>query len=91
MAKEVSLSQLREWIKKNEGRTWFWRGPTPHEKRTLEIKYLTFSLDTRDMRVFHIKVRGLGDEFTVDFRDDKKDWTLLDLLQSKLKSDEESE
>lgn len=84
MAKEVTLQQLQDWIEKNEHRTWFWDGPTPCDDRTLEIKYLRFSLDTRDMKIFTVSIEGAGPNRFADFRDDDKDWTILDLLESRL-------
>jgi hypothetical protein len=87
MAKEVSLQELVDWVKKNEHRTW-WRGPkqdlSGFDKRTLEMKYLRFNLDTRDMKVFSISVEGFTDTSGVDFREDDRDWTVLDLLEAKL-------
>jgi hypothetical protein len=92
MAREVSLTELNEWLAKNLQRTWAWEpgltdktifdAPKPHTK---EIKYMNFALDTRDGRIFHITINGSGPDQAVDFRDDEKDWSLLDLLDSKLR------
>lgn len=85
MAKEVTLKELNDWIQKNLHRTWF-RGQKPGslEDWTMEMKYIRFNLDTRDMKIFSLTTRGLGKEITVDFRDDDKDWTILELLESRL-------
>lgn len=89
MAKEITVSELGAWVEKNKHRVWGWEDPEfwkiPDKKRTMEIKYLHFELDTRDMKIFHIAIRGAGPDREVDFRDDKKDWSLLELLESKLK------
>lgn len=90
MAKEVTVLELADWIEKNKHRCWAWDDPEymkiPRSKKTLEIKYLNFSLDTRDMKIFHIDIRGAGDDFAVDFRDDNNnEKSILDLLELKLK------
>lgn len=54
MAKEVTLEELKIWLKKNEYRTWNWNAPI--KEGTLEIKYLRFNLDTRDMKIFNIAI-----------------------------------
>lgn len=84
MAHEITLQELQQWIDKNQHRTWKHNSNVPTDRRTLEVKYLRFSLDTRDMKIFNIVTDGFGD-CSADFRDDDKDWTLLDLLDSKLK------
>jgi hypothetical protein len=83
MAREVTLQELQDWIEKNKHRTWNHSQDTTFEKRTLECKYIRFSLDTTDMKIFHIDVAGLGNS-SIHFRDDDKDWSVLDLLDSKL-------
>ena len=80
-ARPVSMQELTDWVEKNKHRTWhfenFGNGPS------LEIKYLDFCLDTRDMKVFTIGVRGLGEDFSCDFREEF-DGSILDLLEHKL-------
>lgn len=87
MAKVVTLQQLHEWIKNNMHRTWSRGMDVPFENRTLELKYIRFNLDTRDMKIFSITTDGFGNH-SADFRDDEKDWTILDLLDSTLKPKE---
>jgi len=86
MAHEVTLKQLSDWIEKNKHRTWnhdYHFGPEKKGETTFEMKYIRFNLDTRDMRIFAIQTDGFG-ELKVDFREDDKDWTILDLLEFKL-------
>lgn len=89
MAREITLSDLQRWLEKNKHRVWAWEDPAfwdiPEKKKTLEIKYMSFRLDTRDMKIFRIDTDGAGPDHCVDIRDDKIDWSLLDLLESKLK------
>lgn len=85
MAHEVTIGQLADWIEKNKHRTWSHDHLAGKTKRcpSFEMKYIRFNLDTRDMRIFAIQTDG-GGNLTVDFREDDKDWTILDLLESKL-------
>lgn len=85
--KGVTLQELSDWVEKNKERTWHFEGFKDHKKeRTLEIKYLSFSLDTRDMMVWTVEVEGMGGS-VYSVRDDSKDdeRTILDDLTSKLR------
>ena len=56
MARPVTLKEFNDWIKENVHRTWF-RDPS-NPNKTLEIKYLYPSLDTRDMKIFFVGTRN---------------------------------
>ncbi len=89
MSKPVNLQQLRDWLNANEHRTWNHRaymGIGGGKKKTFEIKYLHFTLDTRDGKIFQLSGRGLSGEFAIDFRDDEKEWTLLEALEERLRA-----
>jgi hypothetical protein len=83
------MKELTEWVDRNQHRTWHWPnfGKT---KLSLEIKYLSFSLDTRDMTVWSLSYSGLGGggkEIHIrDTRDDG-DWTILNELEKNLDAD----
>lgn len=82
MAKEVTLQQLSEWVAKNENRTWSRSDLVDYTKRTLEMKYIRFNLDTRDMMIFRVDTdsdRGVSADFREEF-----DGNILELLESKL-------
>lgn len=83
-AKAVSLKEFTDWIDKNIHRTWN-HGPKMSKlmSRSLEIKYFYPSIDTRDMKVFHIRISGWGDDWDVNHCD-KFDGTILELLEKKL-------
>lgn len=87
--RSVTLDELKKWLKKNAHRTWAFDNFHPDKKdRTLQIKYLTFSLDTRDMRVWVVGFEGLGNrEVAKAIRDtnDNDGKTILDELDEKLK------
>lgn len=59
MAKTVTLEEATAWIKANEHRTWsHYRRYNPLGEDlpcSMEMKYLYFSFDTRDQKVFYIK------------------------------------
>ena len=83
-SRPVTLQQLQDWVKANEGRTWYWDRLDKAQKLSLEIKYLIFSLDTRDMEVWKISVDGANDIHVRDGED--FDGTILELLDKKLDS-----
>lgn len=84
-AKPVTMQELTDWVKANEHRTWHWPKITNGLKSTMEIKYLSFSLDTRDMEVWSISVEGAGPDYHACDKDEF-DGTILELLESKLES-----
>jgi hypothetical protein len=55
MARTVTLKEFNDWIKENIHRTWF-RDPN-NTNKTLEIKYLYPSIDTRTMEIFCVRTR----------------------------------
>lgn len=83
MAKPVTIEQLGAWVKKNEHRTWNisnWKKGA--KQRTFEVKYIDFTLDTRDMKIFRLSTRSFAD-LEADFREEF-DGTILELLEDKL-------
>ena len=78
--RSVSVKELTDWIDKNKNHTWSFNDPDYLDK-TLRMKYINFSIDTRDMNVWMLTIRGIGDEFYV--RDDNKEdgKTILDAAQ----------
>jgi hypothetical protein len=87
MARPITLEELQAWITKNEHHTWHSTvANLTNREKTLFIKYMRFNLDTRDMKIFAIHSDGFSTDLNVDFRDDKKDWTILDLLDSKIEA-----
>lgn len=86
--KEISLSQLNAWIKKNKHITWSPEsfGSSPSKPGSLRGKYIDFNLDTRDMKIFRLTLRGAGENIVVDFRD-PGEGTLLDQLDRILAKD----
>jgi len=83
MSEPVTMQQLTDWVEKNRHRTWNFDEKNMRKKLTMEIKYLHFTLDTRDMKIFHLSTRGAGIEFDVDFRDEFTG-TILESLEKKL-------
>lgn len=85
MANAITMQQLTDWVQANQHRTWIKRSllgfSTP---KTMEIKYLRFNLDTRDMKIFHISAKGFAGDFQLDTRDDDEPGNLLDRLEAKL-------
>lgn len=79
MADRVTMQQVTDWIERNKERTW---NVSLKGKRSFEIKYLDFVLDTRMMLVFRIASRGCVD-MEADYREDFKG-SILDLLEYKL-------
>lgn len=79
----VTFEELSKWLKKNDHHTWNFDNKTLKKviKSTLKIKYLEFSIDTRDMHIWSINISGMGEEFFI--RDDNKDdgRTILDAAQ----------
>ena len=84
--RSVTMNQLTEWLETNKFRTWQFEN-FGEDHATLEIKYLRFNLDTRDMKIFRISIDGIGEDKAVDFRD-KFDGNILDQLSSMLKPQE---
>lgn len=83
MAEPVTMQQLTDWVEKNKHRTWNHDSMFKSKKRSsFEIKYIDFTLDTRDMKVFGIRTRSFAD-LAVDFREDF-DGNILELLEQKL-------
>lgn len=82
-AKPVSLQELQDWVKANEHRTWYWPRLKKKKTLTLEIKYLNFSLDTRDMDLWRIWVDGSNREFDCS-KHDEFEGTILELLEQKM-------
>lgn len=82
MAKAVTMQQLTDWVEKNKHRTWNHKLFMEQTNMpSMEIKYLRFNLDTRDMKVFNvISDRG---NVMADFRDEF-DGDILELLETKL-------
>ena len=76
----VSIKELTDWIDKNKKHTWNFKDKN-YSKKTLRMKYIDFSLDTRDMNVWMLTISGMRDEFHV--RDDNKEdgKTILDAAQ----------
>ena len=83
LQKEITLEDLTAWIDKNKHRTWNWESILDVKNKTLQVKYLRFNLDTRDMKIFHISVEGMGSTISVDFREDFEG-NLLEELERKL-------
>lgn len=89
MTKAVLFSEVVAWVEKNKHRTWHREDAEgnflPGLHRTNEIKYFTFHLDTRDMRVYHIVAEGYDDlEVVASEKEDGFEGTILDLLDQKL-------
>jgi hypothetical protein len=94
-ARSVTLKEFSDWIKEHLHMTWFLGegGAFSTQGREKDggpyIKYFYPSLDTRTMKIFHIKTNY----HEVDFREEF-DGTILDLLLHKInewrKPDEES-
>lgn len=86
MAKAVLLSELVQWVENNKHRTWHREdenGNFIHGlKRSGEVKYFTFQLDTRDMRVYHVTADGF--EVTSASEGEEFEGTVLELLEKKL-------
>lgn len=81
------MQELTDWIERNKWRTWNWENKMAGKDLTLEIKYLEFSLDTRDLTVWSVSASGLGGGDTVVSIRDTSDTgriTILDELESKL-------
>lgn len=81
--KEISINQLAAWIKKNPQVTWgpkSWGSEQHGKPGHLRGKYIDFNLDTRDMKIFRLTLRGAGEDIVVDFRDEGEG-TLLDQLE----------
>lgn len=82
--KPVSMQELTDWVEKNKNHTWYMGDGggydaivDPDKPGSIAIKYLTFSLDTRDMKVYHVNAERLG--VKCDFRD-PGEGTILDKL-----------
>ena len=92
MAKAVNLKQLTEWVRGNLDLTWFVGkdsfGEHNFSKSSLQIKYMDIVLDTRDMKVFSISVRGMGRKLNVNHGEDFEG-SILELLSEKLKAERE--
>jgi len=87
--KEISLTQLTKWIKKNKHVTWSlesWGSHGIGKPGRLRGKYINFALDTRDMKIFRLTLRGAGPDIAVDFRDEGEG-NLLDALDRILTRD----
>lgn len=78
------MKELSEWVEKNRHRTWHWPSHMKGERLTLEIKYLEFSLDTRDMTVWRLSTAGRGPEVVIRDTKETGDWTILNELEAKL-------
>lgn len=82
--RSVTLKELADWIDKNQNHTWNFERPN-YQESDLRIKYLDFSLDTRDMTVWRVETKGAGKDLF--FRDDSdKGETILDALDKALVS-----
>lgn len=80
----VTLEELVEWVKKHEKHTW--NHSAEFIKSSLRIKYLEFSLDTRDMKVWHVAANGSsGNEISIRDDNDGDHKTILDGLEFALK------
>lgn len=84
--REVTFDELHGWVRKNMHHTWYHGdGPSgfdPGDGGSLAMKYINFSLDTRDMKVFRITLSGFGGK-DFDFRDGG-DGSILDAAQEYL-------
>lgn len=83
----VTLKELTDWVEKNKHHTWMFENFDPNKKASLSIKYLRFSLDTRDMHVWSLEASGPGDNFSVRDDNDGGDRTILDALDDWLKAE----
>lgn len=86
-AREISLKEFNDWLNENTHLTWCMQKKfkiggfgSKHPEAGPYIKYIYPSIDTRDMKIYHIKT----DRFEVDFRDEF-DGTILDLLLHKIR------
>lgn len=83
----VSPRQFLDWLKENLHKTWYMGKNggfgSAKEDATPFYKYFYLSLDTRDMKIFHIGT-NMG---PVDFRDEptSDEKNILDLLSEKVK------
>lgn len=82
-AAPVTVKQLADWVEKNKSRTWNWPSIGKGKELTLEMKYIYFSLDTRDMEIWYIRTEGGGHPIEVSDKDEF-DGTILDLLEKRL-------
>jgi hypothetical protein len=82
----VTMREVTEWVEKNEHHTWSiddGGGFDPSSGGSPIIKYLSFNLDTRDMKIFRISCDRLeGSPF--DFRNEGEG-SILDAMDRSLK------
>lgn len=87
--KEVTLDELKTYIDSNPHITWgagSWGSEAFSKPGSKRMKYLYFCLDTRDMKIFRLEVRGMGENIELDFRDEG-DESLIEALDKILKAD----
>lgn len=86
--KEITIKELADWIKKNKHVTWHIStfGKSSDKPGQHRGKYITFRLDTRDMKIFRLELEGMGDSIVVDFRDGGEG-NILDELDRRLTED----
>lgn len=80
----VTIQELTKWLRKNEHRTWAFEN-FGKKGSTLEIKYLDFSIDTRDGMIWRVAIRGSGaDEVAIRDDNERDKKTILDKLEEGL-------
>ncbi|MCK5016087.1 MAG: hypothetical protein KAS32_03365 [Candidatus Peribacteraceae bacterium] len=77
MVRPVTLKVFTEWVMSNLHRTWNMKT----SERTLEVKYFFPSIDTRDMKVFHIRTNT---ERIFATHTELFDGNILELLEFKM-------
>lgn len=102
--RSVTLSEFQSWLKKPEVVKHLWLSgkfigelaedfqdvtDLDIEKKTMKAKYFDIQIDTRDMNVWGISVRGMGDDFFVRDTNEKDDKTILDEVLRILDNDKE--
>jgi hypothetical protein len=84
--KEITLKELHDWIEKNKHITWdvtSFNQDTLKKPGHLKGKYIDFSIDTRSMRIFSLRLRGVGTPIDIHINE-PGEGTILDALDQKL-------
>ena len=100
----VTLTEFQSWLKKPEVVRHLWLsgkfiGELAEDfqdvvevdigKKTMAAKYFDIQIDTRDMTIWGVTVRGMGNDFFVRDTNEKDEKTILDEVLRILDNDKE--